>query len=89
MSPDLKQHLVELMWANAMDLQLQLMVRPGVSKADHLNDIKSVHDRCHMHCRAIQELGCHNDRQYGAMYDRIDYVATMAGKLLQEASHDD
>ena len=84
MSPEIKQHLIQLMWANAMDLQLLLPVRPGVSKKEHMNDIQSVHDHCHMHCRAIQELGCHNDRQYGAMYDRIDAVATMAGKLLQE-----
>ena len=28
----------------------------------------------------------HNERHFGAMYDRIDAIATKAGELLQEAT---
>ena len=84
MSPDLKDHLITLMWTNALDLQPLLTKQPGSSQQDYLSDINSVAARCHMHCRVIHELGCHNDAHYGSMYDRIDAIATRAGELLQE-----
>ena len=84
MSPDLKQHIIEVMWGNAVELYSLLSKNPLTSQETYLHDVQSVHDRCHLHCRVIQELGCHNDSQFSNLYDQIDTVATKAGEILQE-----